>query len=145
MASMASVPAKILVLIFIYLQCFADLTSIAGVCKDWRNAVRVPTSTWNKQILEHPIHLRTNIRLISYKSACEVSLLCSLFLKSNRAFLVPRLRWTSPILSIQMFRSSPQTHRTGLAGMCRTHLDSSIRTIFSIGPDLIRMFKKPRS
>jgi len=98
---LASVPAEILILIFTYLQCFADLTSIAGVCdcKDWLNAVHVPTSTWNKQVQEDPIHLRTDIKLISYKSFCEVSLLCSLFLKSTRAFLVPRSRWTSPILS----------------------------------------------
>jgi hypothetical protein len=102
MASLPSILAEILVLIFTYLQCFADLTSIAGVCKDWRNAVHVPTSTWNKQIQEHPIDLRTDIRLISYKSACEVSLLCSLFLKSTRAFLVPRLRWMSPIFSVQI-------------------------------------------
>ncbi|CAD6207831.1 unnamed protein product [Miscanthus lutarioriparius] len=109
MASLASVPAEILVLIFTYLQCFTDLTSIAGVCKDWRNAVHVPTNTWNKQIQEDLIHLRTNIRLISYKSACEASLLCSLFLKSTRAFLVPRLRWTSPILRPDVPLLSPNT------------------------------------
>jgi hypothetical protein len=41
MASLASVPAEILLLIFTYLECFADLTSVAGVCKGWRNAVHV--------------------------------------------------------------------------------------------------------
>jgi hypothetical protein len=44
MASLAIVPVEILVLVFTYLQCFAELTSIAGVRKDWRNAVYVPTS-----------------------------------------------------------------------------------------------------
>jgi hypothetical protein len=46
MASLAIVPVEILVLIFTYLQCFAEVMSIAGVCKDWRNAVHVPTSTF---------------------------------------------------------------------------------------------------
>lgn len=41
MATVSSIPTEILVLIFTYLQCFADLTSVAGVCKGWRNAVRL--------------------------------------------------------------------------------------------------------
>ncbi|OQU87275.1 hypothetical protein SORBI_3003G245500 [Sorghum bicolor] len=41
MASIASIPAEILILIFTYLQCFADLTSVAGVCRDWRKAVHL--------------------------------------------------------------------------------------------------------
>ncbi|CAD6207833.1 unnamed protein product [Miscanthus lutarioriparius] len=50
MASLAIVPVEILVLIFTYLRCFAELTSIAGVCKDWHNAVHVPTS-WRTMLV----------------------------------------------------------------------------------------------
>lgn len=58
------------------------------------------------------MYLGTYIKLISYNSACDVRC-CPLFLKSTKAFSVPRLSWTSPILSIQKFHS-PQINITGL-------------------------------